>query len=70
MQVATKDHHSRHLVGNLVPLSEALLGVLLPLWVEIVGTDTSLDDNVGACGGERGGGWTTKNTRCSELSRG
>jgi len=68
MRVATKDHHSLYLVDKLVPLSEALLGVPLPLWVEIVSTDTSLDDNAGACCGERGSGWTTKNTRCSELS--
>ena len=30
----------------------------------------SCDDNAGACCGQRGGVWKTKNTRCSELSRG
>jgi len=48
------------LISCLVPLSEAMLGVLLPLSLEIVGTDISNADNVGACCGERGGGWTTK----------
>lgn len=42
-------------------------GCLLPLWVEIVGADIPRDDNEGASCGGRGGGWTTKKTRCSEL---
>ena len=40
----------------------------LPLSLEIVGTDRSLDDNEGAMReGVRGGGWVTKNASCSEL---
>jgi len=44
----------------VLPLWEALPGVMLPLSVGNVGTDISHKDNEGARCVEKGGGWSTK----------